>query len=334
MPRWRRGLTLRAELDSARSARLRTHWAFHCESSLRLARVDFHPVDCCHHRASNSSRDWRRKCIADLSITRRLLADELPLVWETLDPSGHTHGQPRHAINGKVRPWGSISESATVDVKQPPSLARSCRPKIRSAMQLRSANQSRGNRIRSASPGERAPPPTGRHQIAQRLPDRDSGLLWMRPHEVLGVLRFQSNQDESRPQLRNTKVGRVEYLPLWNVSKALEAQRQLRPIALKLRGRQPRNILKHHGARLAFLDQPQSRRKQVTVIVASELSARNRKWRTRDASGEEIDPSKLLSVQLAQVRVQDVPVWSICGERTGGVNIDLNSRRVLETGLL
>lgn len=92
----------------------------------------------------------------------------------------------------------------------------------------------------------------------------------------------------------------------------------------------PPNALEHDGFRARLLDEPQSLRKEVALVVSSELLAGNGERPARHSSRHEVDAFVSGPVEVADVLLDDVPVGSGQPKRLAGVRVYLDDRLVAE----
>ena len=93
------------------------------------------------NRNADRRRNWGRERVADLSIGRSLLAEELPVIGEALNTRCHAQRQAREPVDREIRCGRSVCKATTVYVKLPPRLARSRGTKVGATVQLRPTNE-------------------------------------------------------------------------------------------------------------------------------------------------------------------------------------------------
>src|SRR5690348_5431357 len=148
-----------------------------------------------------------------------------------------------------------------------------------------SANNGWCNFVSLLPPGLSIFPTFDRHQIVQEVADcsrRFPSSLW--PGKVFSKLLPQSNEDNSRPQLRHPEIRRVQELPSGLVTHLGQFGSYILPVILEDGLQDPSDIFNHHGAWPDFIYKANHRREQVALILPAELLPSDRKGRTWQAT--------------------------------------------------
>ena len=138
-------------------------------------------------------------------------------------------------------------------------------------------------------------------------------------------IRFHRYQDEARPQLRDTELTGVQHLPVRQVAQILQFPENLLTVASEPRGRKAPDVLKHHRSRLTFRDQAQCLRKQVALVISTELLARYRERRARNPAGQEVNTAVGIAVEVMDVHLGDLPLRPVQAQCLAGVRVNLDS---------
>lgn len=80
-----------------------------------------------------------------------------------------------------------------------------------------------------------------------------------------------------------------------------------------------------------MLRKPDRLRKEIALVVASELLPGDREGRARYATGEQIYTAIRSAVDGAHIGFEDVPFWPVRAKRVAGVPIQLDGSDALET---
>src|SRR5687767_1172778 len=98
------------------------------------------------------------------------------------------------------------------------------------------------------------------------LANRRRLLLADGPLEMLPQLLAHRHEDDARPELRDAEVGRVEQPEVGLVALLLKRALEAAAEVLEDRVEDATHVLDHHGARLAFVDDPERLREQVAFV--------------------------------------------------------------------
>ncbi|MCW7985958.1 hypothetical protein XF35_11785 [Streptomyces platensis subsp. clarensis] len=208
-----------------------------------------------------------------------------------------------------------VGNPQAVDTQSAPGSLSPARPKVGSAMLLRSTDE-RGRYcswlVRFITPfdiGVLDPVDITREffdqtvtTIFHRLFERFENIILRlryadRPREVikpqpcfLPVFFANSHKDRTRPQLRNVIVARLQEMPTTEpVFHPLDALDDRIAVLIKLCIHDAAYIFDHHSARLQGINQLNHAREQVPLIIAAELLPSHREGRAWHSAGQEVE---------------------------------------------
>jgi hypothetical protein len=126
---------------------------------------------------------------------------------------------------------------------------------------------------------------------------------------------LEGDENESRTQLRNAEVACVQTLPIDPIAKLLKT-------------------LKDDSAGLGSLDKFKGYREEVADVLSAKLLPRDGEWGTWDAPGKEVYALVVRSINLADILLQDVPLWPVLSQGLTSGRVNLNGSFVVEASPL
>ena len=108
----------------------------------------------------------------------------------------------------------------------------------------------------------------------------------------------------------------------------------MQPVFLEHRREKAADVLDHYGLGLNLVDQTQSCREQVALVILAQLLAGHRKGRTRQTPSEQVHAFERPSIEGVHVGRSDIPQRPIERERLGAIGINFDQRFVLKSSLL
>ncbi len=286
-------------------------------------------------RLPNRRRHGRWEGIADLTVSRGLAADQLPGIGEALEPRHHRHGEPWKVPDERsVESWRLVSDTESIHAEPPPLPLRTRWTEVRATMPERATDDRGSDASCLSRPCASSGPAAPGHQVANRLTYRGRLANRLRPPKAIPVAAPESHQDEPWAQLRDGVPRCVENPPLGYVPQPIQLGKKLSTVPSKSVTSEAADVLKHHGRRPSFPDQPERFREEIALVVPSELLARDRERRTRDSACDQRYAAKVTAVDLAYVTVDHMPPRPVPLQRGARVPIDFHGPNVDEPGRL
>lgn len=153
------------------------------------------------------------------------------------------------------------------------------------------------------------------------------------PRKILGQLFLYGNEQNSQTNLRDSKIRCIQETPFRDVSKFLKPGRHMVPIIFKDCIENSTDVFDHDGPRLAFLNDADGVREQISFVKLSKLFAGYREWRARQACGHQIHTAERHCVERFEVGLDDIPAGAVRFKSCAAIPVDLDQACMTETGL-
>ena len=251
-----------------------------------------------------------------------------------MQPGDHPDCELGHLVLGEGGVGCRVSDTEAVDPEQVPSSAGACRPQVRPAVFLRSADYGWGDAGSSIGPGFCARPAVSGHEVNKCRPYGFVEVLFDWPGEKFGVFWCERDEHEAGAELRNAVVGGLEYPAFWLVAEPGKSGADLAAVVAEFRRRKSGYVLKEDSSGFGVLDQVESGWKHVAVVVGPELFAGDAERRAWDTSGEQIYAREVLVAKIANVRLDDIPMGPVLPQRCAELRLVFDCGRVVEAGHL
>ena len=137
---------------------------------------------------------------------------------------------------------------------------------------LRAANDGRGNLVGTGRPCVRSSPSVRADEFPECLPYGWSRLVVRsRILELLFLVIADADDDDARPELRDTVVARIEEFYVNTIIEGSDGVEDVPAVVVKLRVEEAPDILQHHGAWADFADESDGFGEQVAFVGFTKL---------------------------------------------------------------
>ena len=132
-------------------------------------------------------------------------------------------------------------------------------------------------------------------------------MPFLGPLKLVCDVFFDGHDDHAGAELRDAEVRGVQKTPISHVSELDQLLLQGLPVVDEDRIKETAHVLEHDRLGADLIDQAQSFREQVALVVLAELLACHGERRARDAACKELHTGEGLAVKGAQIPLADVP---------------------------